>query len=167
MFVTTGKTQLNKHQRALALLSGFVTADGELGYAWGGKDTDRPLIDLMEDEGWIRWKRDASTDTMKGYQRRDIYQITDAGRRALKAGLPALANMVPAPRWLALYLAQLPAGTEIITFQGRMCFAHPDHPVRWINENGELEAVPLDTLRDEGVRRMRATHSHSARSKKP
>ena len=43
----------------------------------------------------------------------------------------------------AAFLAQLPAGTEIVTYAGRMYFAHADHPVRCIDENGMLAPVPL------------------------
>lgn len=68
---------------------------GEIGYVWGGDNIDLPAVRECEGRGWITYHRDASPGIGAKYygQRRDIYLITDAGRKAL--ALHDLPNTEP------------------------------------------------------------------------
>jgi hypothetical protein len=58
---------------------------GEIGYAYGGKNEDLPAVQECVSLGYIKWVADASPgfDAKFYGQRRDLFAITDKGRKAL------------------------------------------------------------------------------------
>lgn len=61
---------------------------GEIGYAYGGGDTDLAAVRECERRGWIVYVTDVSPGPNSPYygQKRELYRLTDAGRAALSQG---------------------------------------------------------------------------------
>jgi hypothetical protein len=59
---------------------------GEIGYAAGGEDADWPVMQELVDAGLIRFKEDRSYRALDTgiFKSREIYEITPAGRKALR-----------------------------------------------------------------------------------
>lgn len=70
----------------------LVNERGEIGYAFGGAETDYRFVEECIENGWIVFSHDASVGggrfDDRPYQKRSIYRITEKGRQALKEGQP-------------------------------------------------------------------------------